>query len=140
MFHLKRNHITHERLHPRNVETSDNTECSQPCPRVLSGLLLGISTAVISVALSLNEILSQTLPVSTSVVTSLCTVVVFGTSFSGYALLNAPRRGANDFDTPCWHLNRSCATRKSSGLVTRTTLICVTWEVGRVYYTAVNCP
>jgi hypothetical protein len=44
--------------------------------------------AIISAVLSLNEHLSQTLPVSQNFVTSWCTVVLFGTSLSGYTLLH----------------------------------------------------
>jgi hypothetical protein len=40
----------------------------------------------------------QTLPVSRNIVTSRCTVVLFGTSISRYALLNASRTAANDFN------------------------------------------
>jgi hypothetical protein len=39
----------------------------------------------------------QTFPVSRNFVTSRCIVVLVGTSFSGYVLLNASRTGANDF-------------------------------------------
>jgi hypothetical protein len=42
--------------------------------------------------------LSQTLPVSQRFDTSRCIVVLFGTSLPGYALLNASRTAANDFD------------------------------------------
>jgi hypothetical protein len=42
--------------------------------------------------------LSQALPVSHYFVTSRCAVVLFSTSLSGYALLNASRTAANDFD------------------------------------------
>jgi hypothetical protein len=42
--------------------------------------------------------LSQTLHVSRKFVSSRCVVVLFGTSLSEYAFLNASRTGANDFD------------------------------------------
>jgi hypothetical protein len=45
-----------------------------------------------------NE-LSQTLPVSRNVITSRCIVVLFGTSLSGYTLLNVSRTAGNDFDS-----------------------------------------
>jgi hypothetical protein len=45
---------------------------------------------------SLDEHLS--LPVSINFVTSRCTVVLLGTSLSGYALLNDSRTAANNFD------------------------------------------
>jgi hypothetical protein len=41
---------------------------------------------------------TQTLPVSRNFVTSRCIVVLFGTSSPGYALVNASRTAANDFD------------------------------------------
>jgi hypothetical protein len=41
---------------------------------------------------------TQTLPVSRNVVTSRCITVLLGTPLSGYALLNAAQRAANDFD------------------------------------------
>jgi hypothetical protein len=42
--------------------------------------------------------LLQTLPVPRNFVTSRCTVVLFGTSLSRCALINASRTAANDFD------------------------------------------
>jgi hypothetical protein len=47
----------------------------------------------------------QTLPLSQNFVTSQ-SVVLFGTSLSGYALLNASRTAANDFDEKkCLRMN-----------------------------------
>jgi hypothetical protein len=73
--------------------------------------------------------------VSRNFVTSRFIVVLFGTSLSGYALLNASQTAANDFDVnvqeltwvllvnmPCLHLHIFCATGMSSGLATRVTL------------------
>jgi hypothetical protein len=59
--------------------------------------LLQIGTAVISVVLSLDEDVINTSSVP-KFVTSRCTVVLFGTFFSGYELQNASRIPANDFD------------------------------------------
>jgi hypothetical protein len=61
---------THEPLHAQNDETNGNIEFLQPYPVVAADALFEIGTAVI----------------------------LFGTYFSGYALLNASRTAANDFD------------------------------------------
>jgi hypothetical protein len=42
--------------------------------------------------------LSQILPVSRNFVINRCVVVLFATSLSGHALLNASRKAPNDFD------------------------------------------
>jgi hypothetical protein len=71
----------------------------QPYPVVAADALLEIGTDVISAVLSLDEHLSQiNTSVSRNIVTSWCIVVLLGTSLSGYALLNASRTAANDFD------------------------------------------
>jgi hypothetical protein len=71
----------------------------QPYPVVAADTLLEIGTVVISAVLSLDEHLSQTnnscVP---NFVTSQCIVVLFGTSLSGHALLNASQTAANDVD------------------------------------------
>jgi hypothetical protein len=61
--------------------------------------LLGICTPVISVVLSLDEHLSQTNTLCVqNFVKSRCTVVLFGTSLLGDALLNVSRTLADDLD------------------------------------------
>jgi hypothetical protein len=90
----------------------------------------------------------RVLPVCRNFVTS-WRIVLFGTSLSGYTLLNASRIAANYFDgklpnvqewtyvllanTPRSHLHSFCATGVSSGLATWTTLTRVSreklWEV-----------
>jgi hypothetical protein len=69
----------------------------QPYPVVAADTLFEIGTAEISAVLSPDEH-RQTLPVSRNFVTSWCIVVLFGTSLSGYALLNVSQTAANDFD------------------------------------------
>jgi hypothetical protein len=101
VFHLKRNSLTttHEPLHAENGETNDNIEFLQQYSVAAVDELLEIGTAVISAVLSFDETFHrQTLPVSRNFVTSRCTVVLFGTSLSGYALLNVLRTPANDLD------------------------------------------
>jgi hypothetical protein len=61
-----------------------------PYPAVSADALFEIGAAIISSVLSLNERLSQTtLLMPQNCVTSWCIAVLFGTAFSGYALLNA---------------------------------------------------
>jgi hypothetical protein len=81
-----------------NDEINDRIKFSQPYPVVAADALLQIGKAVISTVLSLDKHLSQTLPVSRNLAASRCTVVLFGTSLSGYALLNNSRTAANNFD------------------------------------------
>jgi hypothetical protein len=59
-------------------------------------LMLEISMAIISSVL--NTFHRQTLPMSQNVVTIRCVFVLFCTSLSGYALLNASQTAANNFD------------------------------------------
>jgi hypothetical protein len=92
--------LTHETLHAQNDKTNGSIEFEQPYPVVAADALLQIGTAVISAVLSLNDHLSQTtFPVSRNFVTSQYIFVLFGTSLSGYALLNASRTAANDLDS-----------------------------------------
>jgi hypothetical protein len=104
---------------------------------ILAAYLVKIGTAIILVVLSPDEHLSQTLPVSQNFVANRCIVVLFGTSFSEYALLNASRKAADDIDAKkCSKMNtrsareyimfapaQLCATGVNSGLATRVTLI-----------------
>jgi hypothetical protein len=78
---------------------------------------------------SMSTYHGQTIPVSRNFIIGRCIVVLFGTSLSGYALLNASRTAANDFDTKYCsrtntrsHLHNFRATGVSSGLATRVTL------------------
>jgi hypothetical protein len=58
--------------------------------------------------------LSQKLPVSWIFVTSRSSVVLFGTSLSAYALLNASRTAATYFDEKlCSRMNTSCAHKRT---------------------------
>jgi hypothetical protein len=85
---------------PENNETNGNIEFLQPYPVAAADTLHEIGTAVISAALSLiSACHKQTLPVSRNFVTSRYSVVLFGTSLSGYALIKALRTAENDFDT-----------------------------------------
>jgi hypothetical protein len=94
----------------------------------------------------------QTLPVSRNFATSLC-IVLFSTSLSGYALLNASRTAANDFDAKwCSRVNTRCAREYT--MFTPAQLLrnwreqrpsnqddldsSVSVEVGRVHYTGVG--
>jgi hypothetical protein len=70
----------------------------QPYPVVAADALLEIGTAVISAVFSLDEHLSQTNNSCVPIFTSRCITVLFGTPFSGYALLNASLTAASDFD------------------------------------------
>jgi hypothetical protein len=92
MFHLKLNQA-------QNDETNRNIEFLQPYPAVAADVLLEIGTVVISaVRRSMSTCLRQKLPVSRNFVTSRCTVFLFRTSLSGYALVNALRKTAvSDF-------------------------------------------
>jgi hypothetical protein len=69
-------------------------------PIVAADALLDISTADIAAPLSLDELLSQILPVARTFVYSRCIVVLLGrsTSLSDNALLIASRTAPNDFD------------------------------------------
>jgi hypothetical protein len=95
----------------------------------------------------------QTLPVSRNVVTSRCIVVLFGTSLSGYTLLNASRTAANDFGwKQCSRMNTRSAREYTVFAATQLLLKWreqwpsnkgdldsnVTGEVGRVYYTGMD--
>jgi hypothetical protein len=99
-----------------------------------------------------NMFLSQTLPVFRNFVTSRCIVVLFGTSLSGYALLNASqqqqtisvRSNVRELthvqlvNTPCSHLHGFCANGVSSGLATRVTFIGVSQDRLGEYFTGVD--
>jgi hypothetical protein len=139
MFHLKRNpdYYTWTLSHTKQWNQWQCwflTAASHCC----SWWMLEFRTAAISAVLLLDEHLSQT---NTSCIPKFCstsryTAVLFGTSLSGYALLNASRTAANDFDasdvrkwthilllnTPCSHLHSFRATEVSSGLATWMTL------------------
>jgi hypothetical protein len=67
------------------------TKFLQSNPVVAADALLEIGKAVISTVLSLHVHTSQTNAVSRNFVNSRRTAVLFGTSLSGYALLNALR-------------------------------------------------
>jgi hypothetical protein len=94
---------------------------------------------------------TQTLPLSRNFVPSRRIIVLFGTSLSGYALLNASRTAQTIstrsnvrewthvllVNTPRSHQNTSCTTGVSRGLVTKVTLTrvsrgrleeSITWE------------
>jgi hypothetical protein len=89
---------THESLQVQNDKVNGSIEFLQPYAVVAADAMLEIGATVISVVLSLDEHLSETnTSVSRNVVTSRCTVVLFATSLSGYALLNASRTAKNDF-------------------------------------------
>jgi hypothetical protein len=79
-------------------EINDNIKFLQPYHYVTADKLFDIGKAIISAVLSRVKHSSQTLRVSQSFLISRCTIVLFGTSFSGYALLNATRADANDVD------------------------------------------
>jgi hypothetical protein len=90
---------THEHRHSQNNGTNGTAGFLQLHPVVTTDALLEIPTPVISAVLSLDEHLSrQTLPASRNSVTSRCTVALFGTSLSGYEILNASRTAANNVD------------------------------------------
>jgi hypothetical protein len=100
MFHLKHIQTTsHEPLDTQNDESNDSIGFLQPYPVVAADALLEISTSVISAVLSLDEHLSQT---NTYCAPKFCFQSVYCClirySLSGYALLNASRTAANDFD------------------------------------------
>jgi hypothetical protein len=87
--------MTHEPLHAQNNETNGNIEFFQQFPVVAANALLEISTAAISAVLSLVKHLPQT---NTYCVPRFSyQSVLFGTSLSGYALLNASRTAAKRF-------------------------------------------
>jgi hypothetical protein len=92
------NPFTHKTTKPITILNS----CSCIPLLQLMDALLEIGTAVISaVCRSVSTCHRQTLPVSLNFVSSRCIVVLFGTSLSGYALLNASRTAANDFGAKC---------------------------------------
>jgi hypothetical protein len=72
----------------RIAKTNGNIEFLQPYPVVAADALFQIVTTVISAVLSLHERLSQTFPLSRNFVSSR-RIFLFGTSSSGFALLNA---------------------------------------------------
>lgn len=77
-------------FHAQNNETNVNIEFLQPYPVVTADTPLQIATTIILAATSLYERLTQTLHLPRNVTTR-CTVVLFGTLLSAYALLNALR-------------------------------------------------
>jgi hypothetical protein len=92
---------THELLQAQNHETLDDIELLQPHPIVVDDALLEIHTTVISavVCRSMSNYHGQTLPLSLNVVTSRCTFVLLGTSFSAYILMNTSQTAEKNFDT-----------------------------------------
>jgi hypothetical protein len=58
-----------------------------------------------------DTFLSQTLPASQNFVTSQC-IVLFGTSLSGYALLNASQTAASNFSVKYSLTMNTCSARK----------------------------
>jgi hypothetical protein len=84
----------------------------------------------------------QKLPVSRNVVTSLCTVVLFGTSLPGYMFHEQQQTISMLSNVQEWtdvlFMRRFCATGVSSGLATTVTLTRVMQYVEREYYTGVN--
>jgi hypothetical protein len=82
--------------------------------------------------LSMTTCHRQTLSVSRNSVTRWCIVVLFGTSLSAYAFLNASRTAANDFDTKLCSIMNTLSGNQ--GDIDSS----VTGEVGRVHYTGVD--
>jgi hypothetical protein len=93
-------------MNPFTHETNDNVEFLQPYPVVAANAMLETGTTLISAVLSFDATTYKKTPVSRNFITSRCVVVLFGTSLSGHALLNASRTAANDFDAKqCSRMN-----------------------------------
>jgi hypothetical protein len=80
-----------------NEEIKGSIAFLQPYPVTLAVSLLETYTVIISAVMSPDEHLSQGHFLYRDFITSRCIIVLFGTSSSGYALLNASQTAANDF-------------------------------------------
>jgi hypothetical protein len=140
---------TYERLHTQNDETTGNFEFLESCPVTVVDALSEIGTAVISAALSLDELLSQ---ITTSRVPKFCYQSVY--CCIRYFLVRIRtiwRTAANDLDTNIrqWthvrgypmfaHLHNFWATGVNRGLAARMTLTGAMGEADGVFTRGWTC-